>query len=53
MARHLLRRLIQAAAVMVLAALVAFLLFNYVGDPVSNMLGQEASREVQRIRYVS
>ena len=45
MARHLLRRLIQAAAVMVLAALVAFFLFNYVGDPVSNMLGQEASRE--------
>ncbi len=45
MARHLLRRLIQAAAVMILAALVAFLLFNYVGDPVSNMLGQEASRE--------
>ena len=45
MARHLLRRLIQAAAVMALAALVSFLLFNYVGDPVSNMLGQEASRE--------
>lgn len=45
MAGHLLRRLIQAAAVMVLAALVSFLLFNYVGDPVSSMLGQEASRE--------
>ncbi len=45
MARHLLRRLIQAAAVMVLAALVAFLLFNYVGDPVSNMVGQEATQE--------
>ncbi len=45
MARHILRRLIQAAAVMGLATLVAFLLFNYVGDPVSNMLGQEASRE--------
>ncbi len=30
---------------MVLAALVSFLLFNYVGDPVSSMLGQEASRE--------
>jgi len=30
---------------MALAALVAFLLFNYVGDPVSNMLGQEASFE--------
>ncbi len=28
---------------MVLAALIAFLLFNYVGDPVSNMVGQETS----------
>lgn len=45
MARHLIRRLIQALAVMVLAALVSFLLFNYIGDPVSNMVGQEASRE--------
>lgn len=45
MARHLLRRVIQAVAVMVLAALVSFLLFNYIGDPVSNMVGQEASRE--------
>ena len=44
MARHLLRRLIQAAAVMVLAALAAFLLFNYIGDPVSNMVGQEATQ---------
>jgi peptide/nickel transport system permease protein len=43
MARHFLRRLIQAVSVMVLAALVAFLLFNYVGDPVNNMVGQEAS----------
>lgn len=45
MAHRFLRRLLQAAAVMLLAALVAFMLFNYVGDPVSNMLGQEASRE--------
>lgn len=45
MAHRFLRRLIQAAAVMLLAALVSFMLFNYVGDPVSNMLGQEASRE--------
>ena len=45
MAHRFLRRLIQAAAVMLLAALVSFMLFNYVGDPVSNMLGQEASFE--------
>ena len=45
MIQHFLRRALQAVAVMALATLVAFLLFNYVGDPVSNMLGQEASRE--------
>jgi len=45
MIQHFLRRASQAVAVMALATLVAFLLFNYVGDPVSNMLGQEASRE--------
>ncbi|MEQ9447911.1 MAG: ABC transporter permease, partial [Rhodospirillaceae bacterium] len=45
MARHILRRLIQAVAVLVVTALVAFLLFNYVGDPVSNMVGQVASQE--------
>ncbi len=44
MARHLIRRVIQAAAVMALTALVAFLLFNYIGDPVSGMVGQEATR---------
>ena len=43
MARHLIRRLIQAAVVMALTALIAFLLFNYIGDPVSGMLGQEAT----------
>ncbi|TAL00228.1 MAG: ABC transporter permease [Rhodospirillaceae bacterium] len=43
MTRFLAQRLLQAAAVMVLAALIAFLLFNYVGDPVSNMVGQETS----------
>jgi peptide/nickel transport system permease protein len=45
MLRRFLHRLAQAAAVMAVAALVAFLLFNYIGDPVSNMVGQEASRE--------
>jgi len=45
MLRHILRRLIQAAAVMLLAAFVAFLLFNYIGDPVDSMVGQTASAE--------
>ena len=43
MARFVLQRLIQAAAVMIVAALISFLLFDYVGDPVSNMVGQETS----------
>lgn len=33
----------QAVAVMFAVALVAFLLFNYVGDPINNMVGQEAT----------
>jgi peptide/nickel transport system permease protein len=36
---------IQAVAVMVVVSLVSFMLFNFVGDPVDNMVGQEASRE--------
>lgn len=43
MARFLIRRLFQAVLVMLTAALIAFVLFNYVGDPVNNMVGQEAS----------
>lgn len=45
MARFLLRRVFQAVLVMLAAALLAFVLFNYVGDPVNNMVGQEASAE--------
>jgi peptide/nickel transport system permease protein len=39
----ILRRLIQAVIVMVVVALIAFMLFQYVGDPVQLMLGQDAS----------
>jgi len=45
MARFLVQRLIQAAIVMSLTALIAFSLFNYVGDPVNNMVGQVTSQE--------
>ena len=38
-------RLIQSVLVMFVVAFVAFSLFNYVGDPVHNMVGQEASTE--------
>ena len=38
-------RLLQSVLVMFVVAFVAFSLFNYVGDPVHNMVGQEASAE--------
>ena len=39
----ILRRLLQAVAVMLTVALLAFVLFQYVGDPVTIMLGQDAT----------
>ncbi len=45
MSSFLFRRIGQAALVMVLVSAAAFLLFNYVGDPVNNLVGQEASFE--------
>jgi ABC-type dipeptide/oligopeptide/nickel transport system permease component len=38
----ILRRLAQSIIVMLVVALVSFMLFRYVGDPVSNLVGQEA-----------
>jgi peptide/nickel transport system permease protein len=40
-----LRRLAQAIIVMLTVAFIAFLLFQYVGDPVNNILGQDATPE--------
>jgi len=40
-----LRRLAQAVLVMLSVAFIAFMLFQYVGDPVTNLLGQEATPE--------
>jgi peptide/nickel transport system permease protein len=45
MAAFIIRRLLQAVLVMLVVALIAFLLFQYVGDPVSQMLGQDATPE--------
>jgi len=41
----ILRRLAQAIIVMVTVAFIAFMLFQYVGDPVTNLLGQDATQE--------
>ena len=43
MLAFVIRRLLQAVLVMLVVALVAFSMFRYVGDPVGNMLGQEAT----------
>ena len=45
MTSFVLRRFGQAVLVMVLVAAAAFALFNYVGDPVNNLVGQEATFE--------
>ncbi len=45
MGAFIFRRLIQAVVVMVSVAFVAFLLFQYVGDPVVFLLGQDATAE--------
>ena len=41
----ILRRLAQALIVMLTVAFLAFMLFQYVGDPVTNLLGQDATPE--------
>jgi len=41
----ILRRLAQAVIVMLTVAFLAFMLFQYVGDPVAQMLGQDATQE--------
>ena len=41
----ILRRLVQAVIVMLVVAFIAFMLFQYVGDPVTNLLGQDATAE--------
>jgi peptide/nickel transport system permease protein len=42
MLAFILQRLIQASVVMVVVAFIAFMLFQYVGDPVVFLLGQDA-----------
>ena len=45
MLAFVIRRLVQAAVVMLVVAFIAFTLFQYVGDPVLSMLGQDATPE--------
>ena len=41
----IIRRLLQAVVVMITVAFIAFMLFQYVGDPVVFLLGQDATPE--------
>jgi peptide/nickel transport system permease protein len=43
MIAFLVQRLYQAVLVMLTVGLIAFALFNYVGDPINNMVGQDTS----------
>jgi peptide/nickel transport system permease protein len=43
MLAYILRSLVQGAVVLVAVAFIAFSMFRFVGDPVANMVGQEAS----------
>ena len=45
MLAFILQRLLQAVVVMITVAFIAFLLFQYVGDPVVFLLGQDATPE--------
>jgi peptide/nickel transport system permease protein len=45
MLAFILRRLLQAIVVMLTVAFLAFMLFQYVGDPVTSLLGQDATQE--------
>jgi peptide/nickel transport system permease protein len=45
MLAFILRRLLQAVIVMITVAFIAFMLFQFVGDPVNSMLGQDATAE--------
>ena len=43
MTAFVVRRLVQAVLVMLVVALIAFALFNFVGDPINSMVGQDTS----------
>jgi peptide/nickel transport system permease protein len=48
---YIVRRLVQAGVVMAAVAFISFLLFQYVGDPIVYLLGQDATPEqVRRLR---
>jgi peptide/nickel transport system permease protein len=52
MLAFLVQRLLQAVVVILTVALIAFALFNYVGDPIESMVGQDTTpAERQQLRH--
>jgi len=49
MIAYIVRRLLQSIFVMLAVAFVAFGLFNFVGDPVNNLVGQDATVEQREL----
>jgi len=43
MLAYVLRSVLQGAVVLIVVAFIAFAMFRFVGDPIANMVGQEAS----------
>ena len=51
MLAYIIRRIIQSIIVLLAVGFVAFAMFNFVGDPVDNMLGQERTQaDIERLR---
>lgn len=51
MLAFILRRLAQSIIVMLVVALISFMLFRFVGDPVANLVGQEARlSDIEQLR---
>ncbi len=44
MLAFVIRRIMQSAAVMLAVALIAFVMFRFVGDPVNQMVGVDTPR---------
>ncbi|HEY5302040.1 MAG TPA: ABC transporter permease, partial [Acetobacteraceae bacterium] len=51
MLAFIISRLLQSIPVLLVVALISFLLFMFVGDPVTTMLGQDFT-EAQRVALV-
>lgn len=48
MIAFIVRRVLQSMVVMLVVALLAFVMFNFVGDPTNAMVGEDASQEYQQ-----